>query len=179
MANKNNRRAKYKYPALKRDLNLKSRRYYIEADYVDGVRNENDELVIRPLTEDEKAWLNKFYEETIVTKFNKDETDFYKTVEERRALWRENNRRNTCIFNAKQKTGRLNAFDPSEYERSMANLYGYLDHEILLVNELEEEYEDSEGHIYTLRREDITLKEYEDSNGNKYFKRMWNGEEID
>jgi hypothetical protein len=60
-------------------LNLKSRKDYIEPDYVDGVYDETGAMVIRPLTDDEKAWLNKYYQETIITSFKKDGSDFYDT----------------------------------------------------------------------------------------------------
>ncbi len=63
---KNKRR---KHSGLKKSHNTKARRHVIEADYVDGVYNSKGERVIRPLTEEEKDWLNKFYEETVVTNF--------------------------------------------------------------------------------------------------------------
>ena len=66
---KENRRSRSKYPALDKGLNLKSRKDYIEPEYIDGVKNNHGETVIRPLTEDEKAWLNQFYEETVITNF--------------------------------------------------------------------------------------------------------------
>jgi hypothetical protein len=42
---------------------------YIEPDYVNGVRNENGEMVIRPLNAEEKKFLNQFYEEVIGANF--------------------------------------------------------------------------------------------------------------
>lgn len=148
---KTSRRSKCKYPALERSLNLKSRRYYIEPDYINGVISEDGEQVIRPLNEEEKAWLNKFYEETVVTKFNKDDSDFYSSAEERRALWRENNHRNTCIFNVAQKTGKLNSFNARKYEKEVSEACGHLDYEQIIINELEEEVEEYDGTIYTIR----------------------------
>ena len=50
-------------------MNLSSRKDYIEPEYINGVYNAKGEQVIRPLSEDEKAWLNKYYEETVVTNF--------------------------------------------------------------------------------------------------------------
>jgi uncharacterized protein (UPF0335 family) len=50
-------------------MNLSSRKDYIEPDYINGVYDEHGKQVIRPLTNDEKAWLNQFYEETMVTNF--------------------------------------------------------------------------------------------------------------
>ena len=65
-----NRRAKSKYPALNKGLNLSSRKDYIEADYIDGVRDKDGNVVIPPMNEEEKQWLNDFYEETIITNFS-------------------------------------------------------------------------------------------------------------
>ena len=55
--------------ALKKASNTRSRNNVIEAQYIDGVFNKKGELVIRPCTEEEKEWLNQFYEETVVTNF--------------------------------------------------------------------------------------------------------------
>ena len=69
---KTTERDKVKYPALDKTKNLLSRSEYIEADYVGGVRDENGNVVIRPLTDSEKEFLNKFYEETVVSNFYHD-----------------------------------------------------------------------------------------------------------
>lgn len=53
-------------------MNLTSRKDYIEADYVKGVFDSQGKQVIRELTSKEKDFLNKFYEETIVTNFYHD-----------------------------------------------------------------------------------------------------------
>jgi len=58
-----------KYPALDKSKNLPSRKEFIEPDYVNGVYDEDGNELIRPLTENEKAFINQFYEETIVTNF--------------------------------------------------------------------------------------------------------------
>ena len=69
---KENRRSKSKYPALNKGMNLSSRKDYIEPEYVDGVYDKEGKQIIRPLNEEEKAWLNQFYEETVVTNFYHD-----------------------------------------------------------------------------------------------------------
>jgi len=61
-----------KYPALDKSKNLLSRSEYIETDYVSGIYDETGQEIIRPLTDKEKEFLNKFYEETIVTNFYHD-----------------------------------------------------------------------------------------------------------
>jgi hypothetical protein len=50
-------------------MNLSSRKDYIETDYVNGVYDKTGNPVIRKLTFKEKEFLNKFYEETVVTNF--------------------------------------------------------------------------------------------------------------
>lgn len=58
------------YPALEKDVNLKFRKDFIEVDYINGVYNDQGQQIIRKLSDDEKAYLNKFYEETINTDFS-------------------------------------------------------------------------------------------------------------
>lgn len=67
------KRSKSKFPALEKGLNLKSRADYIECSYIDGVYDKDGRQVIRPLTDKEKSFLNKFYEETVVTNFLHDD----------------------------------------------------------------------------------------------------------
>jgi len=43
---------------------------YIEADYVGGVTGDDGDIVIRPLNEEEKDFLNKFYEEEVSANFH-------------------------------------------------------------------------------------------------------------
>ncbi len=69
---KENKRSRTKYPALDKGVNLSSRKDYIEPDYINGVYDKDGNQVIRPMTEKEKAWLNQYYEETIVTNFYHD-----------------------------------------------------------------------------------------------------------
>jgi hypothetical protein len=106
-----NKRRKVKYPALDPRFNLKGRKCYIEADYINGVYNQNGNMVMRPLTDDEKEWLNKYYEETVVTSFNRDGTDLYDSDEDRRKFYKDNNTRNVCLYNMMKKTGRLHSID--------------------------------------------------------------------
>ena len=67
MSKKKTRREKSKYPNLQPGLNLKIRKDYIEADYINGVKNENGETVIRALNDEEKEFLDQFYKEYINT----------------------------------------------------------------------------------------------------------------
>lgn len=114
-----------------RKLNLKSRQYYIEADYINGIGD------IRALSEEEKAFLNKFYEEYIITSFKKDERDLHQTDEEKRALYRENNRRNSDLYNVKLRTGQLDSFNSDSYDKIVYDNINHIDFEDALTNQLE------------------------------------------
>ena len=59
------KKRKGKYPNLNPSQNTLSRQDYIETDYVDGVFDEKGNELIRPLTKEEKEWLNKFYGEYV------------------------------------------------------------------------------------------------------------------
>lgn len=139
-----NRRSKAKFPALRKELNVKTRADYIEPDYIDGVYNKDGKCVIRPLTEEEKEWLNKFYEESIITSFKKDGTDFLDSVEDRRKAYRENNYRNACIMNVKKATGQLDAFDETAFDKISYDRFSHLDVEVALINEVIKYEEDEE-----------------------------------
>lgn len=82
---KPNKRSKSKYPALAKHLNLKSRQESIEPQYINGVFDKDGKEVIRRLTEDEKAWLNQFYEETVITNFLHD-PELRKLAEKKKSI---------------------------------------------------------------------------------------------
>lgn len=121
---KKNRRSNKKYAALNTSVNTKARRSYIEPDYINGVKNEKGETVIRALTEDEKEWLNKFYEETVITNFKRNGTDLFDSKEGRSNFYKDNYRRNLDLYNISQITGNL-----TYLEDMMSESYGksYID----------------------------------------------------
>lgn len=82
------KRARTKYPALKPELNLKTRYELIDYDYVDK------------LTEDEKEWLNKFTEEYINASLDSVdlEKNFHNTEDLKKDCYRRNNARNRDIL---------------------------------------------------------------------------------
>lgn len=63
------KRKKTKYPNLNKDCNLKVRREYIDTYYVNGIKGEGGEYALRPLNDNEKAWLDKFYGEHVGASF--------------------------------------------------------------------------------------------------------------
>lgn len=67
------KRKDFKHPYLNKSANTKSRRDVMDnIYYVDGIKNKKGEEVIRPLTEEEKDWLNKFNAEYYGADFDSD-----------------------------------------------------------------------------------------------------------
>jgi hypothetical protein len=89
------KRARTKYPALKPELNLKSRYELIDYDYVDK------------LSESDKAWLNKFTEEYVNASLDSEnlENNFHSTDELKKDCYRRNNARNRDILTRAKASG--------------------------------------------------------------------------
>ena len=89
------KRARTKYPALKPELNLKSRYELIDYDYVDK------------LSEGDKAWLNKFTEEYVNASLDSEnlENNFHCTDELKKDCYRRNNARNRDILTRAKASG--------------------------------------------------------------------------
>jgi hypothetical protein len=136
----NNRREKEKYPALKKRFNTKIRQDFIESEeYINGVKDAKGELVIRPLNDKEKEFLNRFNAETVVTSFKKDGKDFYFEDDEmRKELYRENNRRNRDLFSAMKVEGRLVHFNSDQFDMITAQKLDHIDPEALILHSLDE-----------------------------------------
>lgn len=102
-----------------------SRKDFIETQYINGVRDDYGNLVMRPLNEEEVAFLDKFYKESVHASFNNsDETKVHES--EIRALEREQK-----AFNKKNKvdspeiSARLEAkkAETSELRKELGNVY--------------------------------------------------------
>jgi hypothetical protein len=89
------KRARTKYPALKPELNLKSRYELIDYDYVEK------------LSEEDKAWLNKFTEEYVNASLDSEnlENNFHCTDELKKDCYRRNNARNRDILTRAKASG--------------------------------------------------------------------------
>lgn len=92
---KKNKRSKSKHPALKPELNLKSRYELIDYDYVSK------------LTEKEKEWLNKFTEEYVNASLNTEDLNknFHNTDELKKDCYKRNNARNRDILTKAKASG--------------------------------------------------------------------------
>lgn len=110
---KQTKRSREKYPALKPEVNLKTRYELIDYDY------------LNKLNDNEKAWLNKFTEEytnaSLDTKNPR--KNLHKTKKLRKDCYDRNNARNRCILTKANATGMVESYDnvkiEIEYEENL------------------------------------------------------------
>lgn len=90
------KRSSTPYPNLKPELNLKIRQHLIECDY------------IHKLNDEEKAFLDKFNNETINASFNtkNPRKNLHKTKEQRKRCYDANNARNRDAYSRAQAGGK-------------------------------------------------------------------------
>ena len=60
-----------KNSSLQKQYTIKRREHLIETDYIDGIYDKNGIECMRPLTDDEKQWLNQYYTETVHADYSK------------------------------------------------------------------------------------------------------------
>lgn len=89
------KRSEEKYPALKPELNLKTRYDLIDYDYLDQ------------LSEKEKDWLNRFTEEYTNAKYDHEGPRIQKKKKERLDSYNRNNYRNRDILTKSKASGKL------------------------------------------------------------------------
>jgi hypothetical protein len=89
------KRQRAKYPALRPELNLKTRYELIDYDYINN------------LTEEEKKWLNKFTEEYVNASLNTQDlsSNLHNTDELKKDCYRRNNARNRDILTRAKAAG--------------------------------------------------------------------------
>lgn len=90
---KRSRRSKTPYPALKPELNLRSRFEQIDYDYVDK------------LSDKEKEWLNTFTEEYTNANFNHGKKILHKTKALKKSCYDRNNSRNRDVLTRAKAAG--------------------------------------------------------------------------
>jgi len=108
MGKKRTKRSKEKFPALKPHLNLKTRYELIDYDYIEQ------------LSEEEKAWLNKFTEEYINASLDRKnlKKNLHKTKKLKKDCDDRNNSRNRCILTRAKAQGKDIDFHGLEHELS-------------------------------------------------------------
>lgn len=114
-----------KYPNLKRNLNLKSRRDYTTHHvYINGVKSvTGDDDGIRPLNDEELKWLNKFegeYTNASVSQKDKQrlKNQLHNTLELAKDCTDRNNARNRCLLNIAKATNALEFRSWEEFDES-------------------------------------------------------------
>jgi hypothetical protein len=98
---KKTKRSREKYPALKPELNLKTRSELIDYDYIDK------------LSEKDKKWLNQFTEEYTNASLNTKNSrkNLHKTKKLKKDCYDRNNARNRCILTRANATGMIESYD--------------------------------------------------------------------
>lgn len=125
MVKKQNRRTKEKYPALKQNLNLKTRYELVDYDYVDQ------------LSDKEKDWLNRFTEEYTHAKYDHEGKIIDKTkspsvydekgkiVEKSKTAknqsYDRNNARNRCILTLAKAMGKAHGLEILKFAEGTLN----------------------------------------------------------
>lgn len=138
--NKKKRRSSKKLAALDPRYNTMTRQEYMDAHrYMDGVRDKDGNELIRPLTDDEKQWLNKFYSEYYNANLKRDGSDLHDTEDEavRKDIYHHNNARNRDLHGQAKKTRKLDNFDIDEYDRFVSERIRGLDTEHLMLHDYE------------------------------------------
>jgi hypothetical protein len=129
---------KQKYPALNVKYQVGNRRELIDYDYLDK------------LSPEEKEWLDRFTSEYVITNFAHKNDPLITDKEERKELYKQNNRRNNDIFAISKSNNKLNyglktEGDSSNEGNQRKNIY---------AEKREQKPDDIEDYLLTL----ITLK---------------------
>lgn len=75
-----------------------------------------DQDYLHQLSEKEKAWLNKFMDEELNARFEKDGSDFNQSQEDRKRIYDANNARNRCLYGrVKNRVGSTKILDVEQY----------------------------------------------------------------
>lgn len=98
------KRSRYKYPALEKSANLKSRQ-----SGVDDVKE-----YFHKLSPQEKEWMNNFMEEYNNANFNHPGEKIHKTKKQKKDCYNSNNARNRCIMTKEQAKGTLEYYEKVE-----------------------------------------------------------------
>ncbi len=136
MSKKVTKRSKSRYPGLNPRLALPQRQDFVEGtEYVNGAKDRHGNVVIRPLTAEETAFLNKFNEETVNLEFQNDGTDLYQSKEDRRELYNEDYDRKFDLYNYAKRTGNLTSFNPEFYDDFVSTKVESVNFQTMMANQ--------------------------------------------
>jgi len=136
---KKTKRQKVKYPNLRKDLNLKTRRDYVTHHvYTDGVTSVTGEGEgIRALNDAELEWLNKFEGEytnaSVSQKEERLEDQLHNTKELAKDCTDRNNSRNRCLLNIAKSTNHLKFRSWEEFDQGTVAAFDGLDLEFAII----------------------------------------------
>lgn len=118
-----------KYPALVKNLNLKSRQDEIEVDY------------INKLSIEEKEWLNKFNEEYVNASLDREnfKNNIHNTLELKQSCDKRNNDRKECVYTKAKAKDNLKYISDDKSKNMVID-----DYENRLIQEIEDRDEDKE-----------------------------------
>lgn len=136
---KKNNYTKQKYPALNARYQVGNRKELIDYDYIDK------------LSPEEKDWLDRFTSEYVVTNFNHRGEQLFTDDEDKRALYRENNKRNSDVFSVSKANGLLQYGYRSSIKTESHESKGISENSHLGADE---NFSDEEDYMLTL----LTLK---------------------
>ena len=102
-----------KYPALNKNLNLKTRQDEIEIDY------------LNKLSEKEKEWLNKFNEEYVNASLDRKDfnNNIHNTLELKQSCDKRNNERKECLYTREKASDNLKYIDDQSSKNIAINNY--------------------------------------------------------
>lgn len=144
---KTSSRSKKKHKNIDKRYNLALRQEYMDVDYVNGVKNAKGELVIRPMTDEEKTWLDNFYKEDLNASIDKNNPKFYDTEKARKDSYNRNNQRNRCLYNREKAQGKLIDLDADVLDNYIGKYIqnSPIDPEEILIRQIDGRgYEDDE-----------------------------------
>lgn len=131
------KRSKIKYPALRKEYNIKARQEFMDAEeFIDGVYDEEGNELIRPLTDEEKEWYNQFYREYYNASLSN--AEYHTTPELRKDCYDRNNARNRCLYSRNLKLGMMDSLDVDEYNDYLENKVHNFENYIYSMDDLVE-----------------------------------------
>lgn len=106
------KRQKDPYPALNPGLNLKTRKEEIEVDY------------LYKLSDEEKAWLNKFNEEYVNATLDREnyENNIHNTKKLKQSCDKRNDERKKCFFTREKAAKRLKYLEDKDTRKRIINI---------------------------------------------------------
>lgn len=182
---KKTKRSEHPYPNLVRDLNLRSRFDFIDANYINGRRSvtKSGEMVLRPLTEEETEFLDKFYEEYIIATLDQEDENNVTSVDMKERAKKEEELKKERE-ELKVKLDKLDPIKDMEERNVLARRYADLKDEIRRYkpykNDSYNRNNDRNNCIYNMTKSmnDLELRTWNDWDQNNIFDREYHDMEL-